>query len=112
MTPDGHLVGSLGELYAASVLNLTLETQSSAGFDATDSDGQRVEIKTTTRSSISLSAKGTLAKRLVVVKLNPYSGQAAIVFDGPTDPAWQLAGPAQKNGQRRLSLTKLAHING
>ena len=112
VTPDGHLVGSLGEIYAASALNLTLETQSNPGFDATSSDGQRVEIKTTTRSSISLSTEGTLAERLVVVKLNPENGEAVIVFDGPAKTAWQLAGPAQKNGQRRLSLTKLAHIKG
>lgn len=112
VTPDGHLVGSLGEIYAASVLNLTLETQSNAGFDATTPDGQRVEIKTTSRSSISLSAEGTLAERLVVVRLNPDNGEAAIVFDGPADTAWQLAGPAQKNGQRRLSLRKLASIKG
>ena len=46
VSPDGHLVGSLGEIYAASVLNLTLETASNAGFDATDSNGQRVEVKT------------------------------------------------------------------
>ena len=111
VTPDGHLVGSLGEIYAASILNLTLETQSNAGFDATTSDGQRVEIKTTTRSSISLSAEGTLADRLVVVTLNPENGEAVIVFDGPAETAWQLAGPAQKNGQRRLSLTKLARID-
>ena len=111
VTPDGHLVGSLGEIHAASILNLTLETQSNAGFDATDADGTRIEIKTTTRSSISLSAEGTLAERLVVVRLNPENGEAAIVFDGPANTAWQLAGAAQKNGQRRLSLTKLAHIN-
>ena len=111
VTPDGHLVGSLGEIHAASILNLTLETQSNAGFDATDADGTRIEIKTTTRSSISLSAEGTLAERLVVVRLNPENGEAAIVFDGPANTAWQMAGPAQKNGQKRLSLTKLAHID-
>lgn len=111
MTPDGHLIGSLGEIYAASVLNLTLETQSNPGFDATSSDEQRVEIKTTTRSSISLSAEGTWAERLVVVKLNPDNGEAVIVFDGPAQTAWRLAGPAQKNGQRQLNLTRLAPIN-
>jgi len=107
VTPDGHLVGSLGEIYAASSLNLNLENASNTGFDATDIHGQRVEIKTTTRSSISLSADGTLAERLVVVKLNPDDGQAAIFYDGPAAVAWELAGKPQKNGQRRLSLSKL-----
>ena len=107
VSPDGHLVGSLGEIYAAQELNLALETASNAGFDATDANGTRVEIKTTTRSSISLSAEGTLAERLVVVKLAPKSGQPSIVYNGPANIAWALAGPATKNGQRRLSLSKL-----
>ena len=109
VSPDGHLVGSLGEIYAASVLNLTLETASNAGFDATDSHGQRVEIKTTTRASISLSAEGTLAERLIVVKLIPEDGQASIVYDGPAHKAWDHAGKPQKNGQRRISLAKLTN---
>lgn len=109
VSPDGHLVGSLGEIYAASVLNLTLETASNAGFDATDSHGQHVEIKTTTRASISLSAEGTLAERLIVVKLNPEDGRATIVYDGPAAKAWDQAGKPQKNGQRRISLARLTN---
>ena len=111
VSPDGHLVGSLGEIYAAQELNLILETASNAGFDATDANGTRVEIKTTTRSSISLSAEGTLAERLVVVQLNRESGTPAIVYDGPASTAWALAGPAAKNGQQRLGLTKLLNRN-
>lgn len=111
VSPDGHLVGSLGEIYAAQELDLTLETASNAGFDATDTHGTRVEIKTTTRSSISLSAEGTLAKRLVVVQLDRDSGKPSIVYDGSASGAWALAGPAAKNGQRRLSLTKLLNRN-
>ena len=42
VSPDGHLVGSLGEIYAAQQLNLTLEPASNAGFDATDASGTRV----------------------------------------------------------------------
>lgn len=91
MTPDGHLVGSLGEIYAAAMLDLSLETVSNAGFDATDTEGRRVEIKTTTRSKIFLAAEGTKAERLVVVKLNPANGDASIAYDGPTEKAWNLA---------------------
>lgn len=109
ISPDGHLVGSLGEIYAARTLGLTLETASNAGFDATDCHGQRVEIKTTTRASISLAAEGTLAERLIVVKLNPEDGQASIVYDGPAAKAWNQAGKPQKNGQRRISLAKLTN---
>ena len=107
VSPDGHLVGSLGEIHAARALNLKLEMASNAGFDATDKEGLKVEIKTTTRSSIALSASGTLAKRLVVVKLDAATGSAQIVYDGDAKSAWHLAGKPGKNGQRRLSIAKL-----
>jgi len=107
VSPDGHLVGSLGEIHAARVLDLRLEVASNAGFDATDEEGLKVEIKTTTRSSIALSASGTQAQRLVVVKLDRATGSAQILYDGDAQSAWNLAGKPGKNGQRRLSLTKL-----
>jgi len=108
ISPDGHLVGSLGELHAANTLGLRLETASNAGFDAVDDQGRKVEIKTTTRSSISLSASGTQAERLVVVKLDSVTGVAKIVYDGDAGVAWDRAGKPGKNGQRILSISKLA----
>ena len=82
VSPDGHLVGSLGEIHAKNVLGLTLERASNAGYDAVDDQGRKVEIKTTTRSSISLSASGTKAERLIVVKLDASTGAAEIIYDG------------------------------
>lgn len=107
VSPDGHLVGSLGEIHAAHALGLRLENASNAGFDAVDSDGRRVEIKTTTRSSIALAASGTLAERLIVVQLDAETGAARIVSDGKAAVAWKLAGKPGKNGQRRLSIKRL-----
>lgn len=107
VSPDGHLVGSLGEIYAAQELGLTLQTASNAGFDAVDSDGRRVEIKTTTRAAISLSTSGTLAERLIVVQLDAETGSAQIVYDGDAALAWDLAGKPGNNGQRRLYIQKL-----
>lgn len=107
ITPDGHLVGSLGEIYAAQQLNLTLHKASNEGFDATDAAGQKVEIKTTTGRRISLAATGTAAERLVVVQLERATGTPVIVYDGDAQSAWDRAGAPQKNGQRSLSLTTL-----
>jgi hypothetical protein len=45
-TPDGHLVGSIGEVVAAKALGLTLHRASYPGHDAFDSDGD-VQIKMT-----------------------------------------------------------------
>ena len=106
ISPDGHLVGSLGEIFAAAELGLSLTPPSNKGFDAVDSQGNKVEIKTTTGKSINLSASGTEATRLVVVVLDK-TGEASIAFDGPAQAVWNVAGPSQKNGQRRVSLSKI-----
>ena len=110
VSPDGHLVGSLGEIYAREHLGLVLMTPSNEGFDARTSDGVPVEIKATTRNSISLSSSGSKAEILVVVKFTD-SGQGCIVYNGPIDRAWSIAGRPQKNGQRRVSLSKLIRLS-
>jgi hypothetical protein len=46
-TPDGHLVGSIGEAIAAEHFGLTLHSMSKAGHDAVDADGREVQIKLT-----------------------------------------------------------------
>ncbi len=55
-TPDGHMVGSIGELIAATEQELTLVTASTEGVDATRklSDGtcKTVEIKATKRKRL------------------------------------------------------------
>ena len=108
-SPDGHLVGSLGEVLAADLLDLTLMPPSNDGYDAVDSQQRKVEIKATTRRSVSLSASGTRAERLVVVVLDR-DGNGAIVYDGECEAAWAAAGKPQKNGQRSISLARLGQL--
>ena len=79
--------------------------------DAIDDQGRRVEIKATTRTSIGLSASGTRAERLVVVVVDG-DGETEIAYDGPTAPTWDAAGKAQKNGQRRISVSTLKKLAG
>ena len=110
-SPDGHLVGSFGEVVAAELLNLTLMPPSNDGYDAIDDQGRRVEIKATTRTSIGLSASGTRAERLVVVVVDG-DGETEVAYDGPTTPAWDAAGKPQKNGQRRISVSTLKKLAG
>ena len=110
-SPDGHLVGSFGEVVAAELLNLTLMPPSNDGYDAIDDQGRRVEIKATTRTSIGLSASGTRAERLVVVVVDG-DGETEVAYDGPTAPAWDVAGKPQKNGQRRISVSTLKKLAG
>lgn len=109
VSPDGHLVGSLGEIYAREKLGLVLMEPSNEGFDARTPDGVPVEIKSTTKNSISLSNSGTKSDVLVVVKFDE-TGQGRIVYNGPSSVAWELASKPQKNGQRRLSISKLIQV--
>lgn len=106
VSPDGHLVGSLGEVFAAERLGLRLMPPSNQGYDAVGPDGEFVEIKTTTRAAVNISNEGTLADRFVIVKLSP-TGGPVVAFDGPTELVLAAAGPPQKNGQRRVGVSRL-----
>lgn len=104
-TPDGHLVGSIGEVVAAEALGLTLHPASYPGHDAFDANGD-VQIKMTGGRSVALYATCT---RLVVLKVVSPE-EAEIVYDGPGEPAWASAGKVGKNGQRVVSLHRLRAI--
>lgn len=102
-TPDGHLVGSIGEVVAAEALGLTLYPMSRAGHDAYDGEGD-VQIKMMTAGkSVAMYAE---CVRLVVLRIVSPE-EAEIVYDGPGAPAWTRAGKVGRNGQRVVSLTKL-----
>jgi len=101
-TPDGHLVGSIGEVVAAEALGLTLYPQSHAGHDAYDANGD-VQIKMTAGKSVAMY---TECIRLVVLRVVSPE-EAEIVYDGKGAPAWAKAGKPGKNGQRVVSLAKL-----
>lgn len=102
-TPDGHLVGSIGEVVAAEALGLSLHPMSRPGHDARDAEGCDVQIKMTAGRSVSMYAD---CQRLVVLRVVSPE-EAEIVYDGPGAPAWVLASKAGKNGQRVVSLKKL-----
>jgi hypothetical protein len=104
-TPDGHLVGSIGEVIAAEHFGLTLYGMSKPGHDAFDANGD-VQIKLTAGNSVSMFAD---CARLIVLRVVSPK-QAEVVYDGPGAPAWANAGSTQKNGQRKITLTKLLAI--
>src|SRR5271156_6477480 len=101
-TPDGHLVGSIGEVIAAAALGLTLYPMSKPGHDAYDSNGD-VQIKMTAGNSVAMYATSI---RLVVLRIVSPE-EAEIVYDGPGGQAWDRALKMAKNGQRVISLAKL-----
>src|ERR1700730_1084185 len=78
LAPDGHLVGSIGEVIAAEALGLTLYPMSRPGHDAHDAKGN-VQIKMTAGTSVAMYAT---CERLVVLRVvSP--DEAEIVYDGP-----------------------------
>src|ERR1700689_4637166 len=85
-TPDGHLVGSIGEVIAAEALGLTLYPTSQPGHDAYDANGD-VQIKMTAGKSVAMYAT---ANRLVVLRVVSPE-EAEVVYDGPGEPAWARA---------------------
>jgi hypothetical protein len=104
-TPDGHLVGSIGEVIAAEALGLKLYPNSHPGHDAYDETGD-VQIKMTGGKSIAMYAT---CNRLVVLRVVSPE-EAEIVYDGPGEPAWAAARKNAKNGQSIVSLAKLRSL--
>jgi len=111
-TPDGHLLGSIGEVIAASRYGLELTKASTKGIDAYSADKQPVEIKCT-GGSRSIALRGevpvTSDLRLLVLTIAK-DGTATTIFNGPAAPAWQAARSMQSNGQRQISLSELKRL--
>ena len=104
---DGHTIGMIGEAHAAKILDLTLMPASNEGFDAVTKDGNTVEIKSTTGRGVAIQAQGRKPDLLAVLRLDRDTFEPTVVYFGPAEPVWAIAGPAQKNGQRHVSLSKL-----
>jgi hypothetical protein len=102
-TPDGHLVGSLGEVIAAYYYNLRLLPPSSEGQDAVAENGKPVEIKITQGTRVAFRNP---PDHLLVLKLQP-DGTADEIYNGPGDEPWRQAGRMQRNGQRPITLSRL-----
>ena len=102
-TPDGHMVGSIGEVIAAEEYGLELFEASHPVHDARAQDGKLVQIKATQCDRIAI---GERPEYLIVLKIDRDGGFEE-VYNGPGDIAWSLVGKRQKTGQCHVSLAKL-----
>lgn len=102
-TPDGHLVGSLGEVLASHYYHLTLLPCSTECHDAQAPDGRLVQVKATQGRTVALRAK---PDHLLVILLKK-DGTIEEVYNGPGALAWQHCGKQQKNGQSPISVSNL-----
>jgi hypothetical protein len=96
-TPDGHLVGNIGEVVAAHRYGLNLRAHSTQGHDATSSTGIQVEIKATQGSSVALREE---PQHLIVLHLAK-SGVAAEVYNGPGAVVWSACGVCSAMGNAK-----------
>lgn len=114
-TPDGHLVGSIGEVAAAALFAIELVAGSAAGHDAVSADGRKIEIKATfgTRAvGIRSTSTQHAAAALIVLKLAKEPGhEHEVVYNGPLTLALGAAGATQSNGQATVSLTRLRELD-
>ena len=104
-TPDGHMVGSIGECLVADAYELELMNASNKCYDAVSSCGKQVEIKATQANSAAFRSE---PEHAIVIKIFP-DGTFEEIYNGPGKLIWdQLNGRSQtSNGQHQISLSKL-----
>ena len=101
-TPDGHLVGSLGEVVAAHDYDLILLEASTKTHDARKGSKQ-IQIKATQGKSVAMYGE---SEHLIVLKILK-DGKTEEIYNGPGQLPWENAGKLQKNGQKSISLSRL-----
>ena len=107
-TLDGHLIGSIGEVYAAERYGLELLKSSAKAHDAKARDGRLVQIKVTQRNTIAIGEKPDY---LIVLRIDKH-GNFEEVYNGPGAQVWELVENRKlpKNGQYQISLSRLRKL--
>ena len=107
-TPDGHMVGSIGECLVADAYNLELMPPSNKGFDALSKDGKKVEIKATQSKSVAFR---NCPEHTIIIKILK-NGTFEECYNGPGDIIWEtFAGKKQpSNGQYQIAISKVKAI--
>lgn len=108
-TPDGHMVGSIGECLVADAYDLELMTASNKGYDALTKSGTQVEIKATQSKAASFRSE---PEHTIVIKILP-SGEFEEIYNGPGNIVWEQFKDRKlpSNGQYQISLNKLKSLN-
>jgi len=108
-TPDGHMLGSLGEAIASFHYGITLLPASAFCHDG-ECRGRQVQIKATQTSRVSISSE---PEHLLVLHLHP-DGSFDEIYNGPGNIVWNLVAhkPRPKNGQYQLPISRLRQLMG
>ncbi|HTO35416.1 MAG TPA: hypothetical protein VLZ72_04200 [Flavobacterium sp.] len=85
-TIDGHLLGSIGEVYAKEKFNLILLPNSEKTHDAYDpKTKENYQIKITQRNKVGIRHK---PENLIVIKIEN-DGLPKIIYKGKGEPVWE-----------------------
>lgn len=108
-TPDGHMVGSIGECLVADAYGLELLPASNKGYDAVAADEKCVEIKATQSNHVAFRCE---PEHAIVIKIMP-DGTFLEIYNGPGNLVWrEFEGKLlPSNGQFQISVSKLKSIN-
>ena len=108
-TPDGHMVGSLGECLVADAYNLDLMPPSNQGYDAVTKTGKKVEIKATQSKSVAFRS---CPEQTVIIKINK-DGTFIECFNGPGRVIWDTFSDKKmpKNGQHQISISRVKKLH-
>jgi hypothetical protein len=103
-TPDGHMVGSLGEAIASHYYRVHLFPASTEGHDG-EVGGLKVQIKMTQGDTVALRSE---PEHLLVFKL-ARDGSFTEEYNGPGKLVWSRVShrPRPKNGQYQIGLSAL-----
>ncbi len=106
-TPDGHMVGSIGEALASFYYNIKLFPASFKGHDG-KLGNRLVQVKATQGDSIAISSE---PQYLLVLRLTK-DGSFKEVYSGPGPRVWALVSskPLPKNGQYQVRLSRLQQL--
>ena len=106
-TPDGHMVGSLGEALAAHHYGIELAQASSQCHDGV-CENRQVQVKATQGRRVAISSE---PEHLLVLRLNR-DGTFVEEYNGPGALVWNLVAhkARPKNGQYQISLPILRQL--
>jgi len=107
-TPDGHMVGSIGECLVADAYNLKLMPPSNGGYDAITEKGKKIEIKATQSKSVAFRS---CPEHTIIIKILK-DGTFIECFNGPGSIIWNIISNTTmpKNGQYPISINKVKQL--
>jgi hypothetical protein len=111
-TPDGNLVGDLGEAVAAELFGLRLaERRGLKAVDAYTSNGQSIQIKASGRGkAVPFTHSEVPADWLLVLVFDYEAEEVEVVYNGPYAPAMARL-PTSWVGQRSVSVSHLRRLD-